>query len=80
MEKIFVFHIIAHKRSLNTKSEIFVCVSWYSSPFPIKMNATDAKTQKIEPDLFFFFLMDVGFGDSVENVRLYLFSKCEHLR
>ncbi len=44
-------------RSLHTESEIFICVFSlffllfsYSSSFPIKMLATDAKTQKIEPD------------------------------
>ncbi len=36
----------------------------YSSSFPIKMHATDAKTQKIEPDPIFF-MMDKRFGGSV---------------
>ncbi len=45
-------------RSLHTESEIFTYVLLffsYSSSFPIKMNATDAKPQKIEPDSIFFF-------------------------
>ncbi len=36
----------------------------FSSSFPIKMHATDAKTQKIEPDLIFF-MTDKSFGGSV---------------
>ncbi len=75
MEKIVGFYIIAHKRSLNTKSDIFVCVSWYSSPFPIKMNATDAKTQKTESDCFF---DGRKFRRQCVNVRLNL--TCEHLK
>ncbi len=44
--------------SLKTQSEIFACVFPffflpYSSTFPIKIHATDAKTQKIEPDPIF---------------------------
>ncbi len=48
------------------ESEIFACVFPYSSSFPIKMHATDAKTQKIEPDPNFF-LMDESFGGSVQT-------------
>ncbi len=33
--------------SLHTESDIFVCIFLYLSPFPIKMLATYAKTQKI---------------------------------
>ncbi len=44
--------VIAH-------SEIFTCVFQgfflYSSSFPIKMHATDAKMQKIDPDPNFFY-------------------------
>ncbi len=36
----------------------------YSSSFPIKMHATDAKTQKVEPDLNFFMTYE-RFGGSV---------------
>ncbi len=48
----------------------------YSPPFPIKMHATDAKTQKIEPDLNFFRWTKVS--EAVcrrdwHNVRSYLF-------
>ncbi len=42
---------------LHTESEMFACVFQffsYSPSFPIKMHATDAKTQKIDPDLNFF--------------------------
>ncbi len=40
---------------LRPECEIFACVSvfLYEESFPIKMNATDAKTQKIEPDPIF---------------------------
>ncbi len=38
----------------------------YSSSFPIKMHATDAKTQKIEPDPNFF-LTDESFRGSVQT-------------
>ncbi len=44
-------------RPLHTESEIFACVFRIqkdSPSFPIKMHATDAKTQKIEPDPNFF--------------------------
>ncbi len=41
-------------RPLHTESEIFACVFPYSSSFPIKIHATDAKMQKIEPDPNFF--------------------------
>ncbi len=41
------------------------------SSFPIKMLATDAKMQKIEPDPNFF-MMDESFRDSV-TVSTYLF-------
>ncbi len=37
-----------------TESEIFACIFQYSPSFPIKMHATDAKTQKIKPDPIFF--------------------------
>ncbi len=47
-------------RPLHTESEIFACVFPYSSSFPIKMHATDAKTQKIEPDLIFFWRIKVS--------------------
>ncbi len=40
------------------------------SSFPIKMLATDAKMQKIEPDPNFF-MMDESFRDSV--------TQCEHV-
>ncbi len=49
---------------MHTKPAIFVSVfffSPYSSPFPIDMLATDAKTQKIEP----FFMVDESFRGSV---------------
>ncbi len=49
------------------ESEIFVCVFSvfsYSSSIPIIMLATDAKTQKIEPDPNFF-MRDECFGGSV---------------
>ncbi len=36
----------------------------YSSSFPIKIHAMDAKTQKIEPDLNYF-MTDESFGGSV---------------
>ncbi len=42
-------------RPLHTESEFFTCVFPYSSSFPIKMHAPDAKTQKIEPDPNFFY-------------------------
>ncbi len=44
-----------------------ILIKLYSSSFPNKMTATDAKTQKIEPDpIFFFFLMtDKCFWGSV---------------
>ncbi len=37
----------------------------YSSSFPIKTLATDAKMQKIEPGPTFFFMTDESFGGSV---------------
>ncbi len=39
-------------------------------PFLLKMLATDAKTQKIEPGLilFYFFMMDKKFGGQCVNV------------
>ncbi len=45
---------------LVAESEIFACVFSYSSSFPIKMHATNAKTQKIEPDPKFFWRMKVS--------------------
>ncbi len=36
----------------------FVCLFFFLSSFPIKMLATDAKMQTIEPDPFLFFLYD----------------------
>ncbi len=56
-------------RSLHTESEMFTYVLLffsYSSSFLIKMNATDAKPQKIEPDSNFF-LTDESFGGSVQT-------------
>ncbi len=48
-------------RSLHIESDIFACVFLYSSSFPIKMHATDVKTQTIEPDLIFY-MTDKSFG------------------
>ncbi len=55
----------------------------YSSSFPIKTHATDAKTQKIEPDPNFFWRTKVS--EAVckcdwHNVRSYLFFKVRKFR
>ncbi len=55
-------------KSLHTESENFACIFFsfsYLSSLPIKMHATDAKTQKIEPDPNF--LWWTKFSDSVCN-------------
>ncbi len=59
---------------------IFVCVFSYSSPFPIKMLATDEKTQKIKPDPNFLWRTKVSEAvckHDWHNMRLYFFFKCE---
>ncbi len=52
-DRSFIFGWTVSLRSLHTESEIFICV--FSSPFPIKMLATDAKMQKIESHPNFFY-------------------------
>ncbi len=53
--------VIAHwVRNFHMRFSVFP----YSSSFPIKMHATDAKTQKIEPDPNIF-MTDESFGGSV---------------
>ncbi len=50
-----------------------ISVFSYSSSFPIKMNATDAKTQKIEPDLIFLWqtkVLDVVCKRDCHNMRI----------
>ncbi len=47
-------------RPLHTESEIFACIFPFFFSFPIKMHATDAKTQKIEPDRNFFWRTKVS--------------------
>ncbi len=56
--------------SLHTKNDIFVWILFkkmYSSSFPIKMLATDAKMHKIEPDPNFFTFI---------YIYIYAFSRC----
>ncbi len=55
-----------HLTSLHMESEIIVCIFSYSSSFPIKMLATDAKSLKIEPGPHFFMMEDSVRG-SVET-------------
>ncbi len=72
-------------RPLHTESEIIMCFSVFSycPSFPIKMHATDAKTQKIEPDPIFFWRTEVS--EAVckrdwHNVRSYLFFNVRKFR
>ncbi len=51
---ISCFSVNLQLRTLHTESEMFACVFPFSLSFPIKMNATDAKMQKIEPWSKFF--------------------------
>ncbi len=48
-----IYYLRNTLKSLHTECNIFFL---YSSSFPNKMLATDAKTQKIEPDPIFFFI------------------------
>ncbi len=69
----FALKAIAHwVRNFRMRFSVFS----YSSSFPIKMNATDAKTQKIEPDPNFLWRTKVSEAvckRDCHNVRSYLF-------
>ncbi len=71
--KYRVLKAIAHRvRNFRMHFSVFS----YSPSFPIKMHATDAKTQKIEPDPNFFWRTKVSEAVSKRvwhNVRSYLF-------
>ncbi len=73
-------------RSLHTESEIVACVFHffsYSYSFPIKMHATDVKTQKIEPDPNLFWRTKVSEAlckRDWHNVRSYLFFNVRNFR
>ncbi len=57
----FTLKVIAHRvRNLRVRFSVFL----YSSSFPIKMHATNAKMQKIEPDPKKI-MTDESFGGSV---------------
>ncbi len=71
------------KAIAHDESEIFACVFSYSPSFPIKMHATDAKTQKIKPDKNFFWRTKVS--EAVckrdwHNVMSYLFFNVRKFR